>query len=87
MDMALAIYKLDPQAEYRLNHAQADGRQVIVEWRGPGTQPTQAEIDLGWRLALEEQAIDDAIEEERQAAITRMRLDTSLSDVVKVLRL
>ena len=87
IDLALAIAKLDPSAEYLLSHSVADGRQVILAWRGPGTQPTPAELDIAWRLCLEEQAIDDAIEQERTAAIGRMRADASLLDVVKVLRL
>lgn len=87
MDLALAIAKIDPKAQYRLNHSQADDRQVVLEWRGAGPLPSQAMLDEAWRLCLEEQAVEDAIEQERQLAIERIKGNIDLSDVALVLRL
>lgn len=44
MDIALAIHRINPRAEYRLT----DDRAAILEWRGPGPQPTPAALDAAW---------------------------------------
>ncbi|GAG57515.1 unnamed protein product [marine sediment metagenome] len=87
MDLALTIEKLDPKARYLLNHSEDDGYQVILEWRGPGTLPKQAELDLAWSLVLKDQADLAIIEQERQAALLRVKADAALADIVKVLDL
>ena len=45
MDVALALWQINPAAEYRLDHAHGD---AIVEWRGPGEQPTADDLAAAW---------------------------------------
>lgn len=87
MDLALAIAKLDPQARYRLNHSQDDGLQVILEWRGPGSIPKPAELDLAWNLVLKDRADAALAEQERLDALARVKADSNMDDIVKVLAL
>lgn len=87
MDLARAIYKIDPTAEYRLNHSQADGGQAILEWRGPGTEPTGAMLRDAWQLCQDDDIAELAREVERQKAILRVKADPTMDDLVKVLRL
>jgi hypothetical protein len=57
MDIALAIHRLNPAGEYRLN----DTKDAILEWRGPGKEPTHAELQAAWAaIAQEEQATASA---------------------------
>lgn len=51
MDLALAIWRINPQAEYRLNDSA--NPTEIVEWRGPGPEPTQAELEDSWAWCQE----------------------------------
>jgi hypothetical protein len=44
MDLALALWQINPAAEYRLN----DDKTQIVEWRGPGDEPTTDELPAAW---------------------------------------
>lgn len=44
MDLALAIAQFNPLAEYRLN----DAKTAIIEWRGPGPQPSAAQLTAAW---------------------------------------
>jgi len=44
MDLDLAIWQFNPAAQYTLNAA----KTAIAEWRGPGSQPTQGQIDSAW---------------------------------------
>jgi hypothetical protein len=44
MDLALAIWQIDPAAEYRLN----EDKSAILEWRGPGSEPTAEELNAAW---------------------------------------
>jgi hypothetical protein len=44
MDLALALWQLNPAAEYRLN----DDKTQIAEWRGPGPEPTADELAAAW---------------------------------------
>lgn len=48
IDFAIAIETCRPGAAYRLNHSVPDGTQEIVEWRGPGEQPTPQELGVAW---------------------------------------
>lgn len=50
MDLALAIWHIDPAAEYLLDDSA--NPTTIVEWRGPGPQPTPAELDESWQWCL-----------------------------------
>jgi len=87
MDMALAIHKINPESVYRLNHSQADGKQKIDAWGGPGERPTAQELEDAWKLCLLDRAGAALIEEERQQAIVRVKADTAMTDIVLVLRL
>lgn len=67
MDLALAIAELrGAMAGYRLNHSHADGNQVILEWRGPGDEPTQQELDDAWVIVSARIAAEEALEDEEQ---------------------
>jgi hypothetical protein len=44
MDLALALWQINPAAEYRLN----DDKTAILEWRGPGPEPTADELAAAW---------------------------------------
>jgi hypothetical protein len=46
INLSLAIYKINPSAEYRLSSSIAPNE--IVEWRGPGPQPTEDELYAAW---------------------------------------
>lgn len=87
MDLALAIHKIDPKSTFLLNHSEADDRQAILEWRGPGPEPSAVALDAAWLLCLEDEADLLLVEQERQKAILRLKGDAAFSDVVKVLRL
>ena len=87
MDVARAIEKLDSKASYLLNHSQADGKQEILEWRGPGICPTDTQLDAAWLLCLDDDAEEQRIEQEREKAIERIKADPELSDISLVLRL
>ena len=87
MDYARAIAKIDPTAAYLLNHSEADGAQVILEWRGPGKQPTKQQLDDAWVLCLLEDTAAQEKELARQQAIDRVKADPNLADLVKVLEL
>lgn len=51
MDLPLTIHSINPAAAYRLN---AD-HTTIEEWRGPGPQPTQVQLDTAWDAIQAEQ--------------------------------
>lgn len=87
MDMQRAIAKINPRATYLLNHSQADELQAILEWRGPGLQPSNTMLEDAWKLCLEDDAALAAIEHERDAAIERVKSNPGLVDVALVLRL
>lgn len=50
-DIALALYYLNPAYTYRLS--QSVPPQVILEWRGPGEQPTERAMLDALRLHTE----------------------------------
>ncbi|MCK5643030.1 MAG: hypothetical protein KAJ19_19640 [Gammaproteobacteria bacterium] len=87
MDLARAIYKIDPTAEYLLNHSQADDKQVILEWRGLSAMPDDTMLRDAWQLCQDDDIAELASEVERQKAILRVKADPSMDDLVKVLRL
>lgn len=63
MDLDLAIWRLNPTAAYRLNAA----KDAILEWRGPGDEPTAQQLTDAWAAYVAEQA---ATETAAQAAAT-----------------
>lgn len=87
MDLARAIYKIDPKARFLLNHSQADDRQVIIEWRAPGPVPTDTMLRDAWDMCLDDDIAELEREVEREKAILRVKATPSLSDVALVLRL
>jgi hypothetical protein len=89
MELQVAIAEIDPKAEYLLNHSVGDSTQVILEWRGPGPEPTQQELDDAWQQYLSKQAVIDADNITRQAALDRLKAhaDPNIQDLVKALRL
>jgi predicted ATPase len=76
MDLALALWQIDPAAEYRLDHAHGD---QIIEWRGPGAQPTDKELAAAWAAYQDPQTrrVDPAAAAAEQAAQQRAA-DTAL---------
>lgn len=48
IDLALCIYHVNPQAEYRLSSSVLP--HEIIEWRGPGPEPTQQELEAVWAI-------------------------------------
>lgn len=87
MDMQLAIAKIDPKSTYVLNHSQNDGAQKILFWRGPYPHPSIEELAQAWDECLADKAAADLAEAERQQALTRVKADAAMADLVKVLEL
>lgn len=56
IDLALAIYHINPKARYRLSSSAPP--HTIIEWRGPGPQPTQAELEAAWAVVSDPDWID-----------------------------
>jgi hypothetical protein len=52
MDLDLAIWRISPGAEYRLS----TDKQSILEWRGPGDEPTAQQLTAAWAAHVAEQA-------------------------------
>ncbi len=46
MDIALALWQINPEYEYLLN----DDKTEIIEWRNEDSQPTPAELEAAWLL-------------------------------------
>lgn len=73
MNLAIAIWRINPAAEYTLS----DDKTQIVDWRGPGPQPTPAELQAAWDAYQSEQAAaataKQAADTERTAAIDDVR--------------
>lgn len=87
MDVARAIAKIDPKARFRLNHSQADGLQEILEWRGPGPEPSPTDLRDAWELCLDDDLEEEKADKEHQDAADRIKADPTMSDVALVLRL
>lgn len=56
MDLALCIYYINPLARYRLSSSVPP--HEIVEWHGPGPQPTQAKLEAAWAVVSDPDWID-----------------------------
>lgn len=87
MDIQRAIAKINQKARYVLNHSQADGRQKIIFWRGPGPEPTAQELEYAWDDCLEDDANAYLEEQKRLVALVRVKADPVMADMVKVLKL
>jgi hypothetical protein len=73
MDLTIALWQLNPAAEYRLN----DDKSAILEWRGPGDAPTAQQLTDAWAAYVAEQAAVEtaalAAATERTGATTDLR--------------
>jgi hypothetical protein len=78
MDTALAIWQISPAAEYRLDHAHGD---QIVEWRGPGPEPTPQQLADAWTAyqAAQTQQATAVQTAETQRAADAATLHTALT--------
>lgn len=56
IDLGLCIYHINPQAEYRLSSSVPP--HEIIEWRGPGLEPTQAELEAAWAIVSDPEWLD-----------------------------
>ena len=90
IDYAMAIWRINPASEYRLNES-VPPDQEILEWRGPGKEPTAEELQAAWTAYLDELAIEDAANAQeaqaKQDAIDRLKgsADAEIQDVLKAL--
>lgn len=90
IDYALAIWKINPAAEYRLNKSVPPGQQIL-EWRGPGKEPTEAELRAAYQAYLDEVATGEAAEaqaeQDKQDAIGRLKAsaDPQIQDLLKAI--
>ena len=57
MDIAIAIEKIRPGSQYLLNKS-VPPDQVIIEWRGPGDEPTQQELEGAWQVYSERVVVE-----------------------------
>lgn len=90
IDYAMALWRINPASEYRLNRS-VPPDQEILEWRGPGKEPTAEELQVAWTAYLDEVAAEDAANTQaaqaKQEAIDRLKLstDAEIQDVLKAL--
>ena len=68
MDLALAIEEARPGARYRLNKS-VPPDQAIIEWRGPGDEPTQKELESALQIYSEQEAAEQAASDQLKANI------------------
>lgn len=87
MDLARAIHKIDPKARYLLNHSVANGMQIILEWRAPGSEPTASMLRDAWDLCLEDDLADLEKSVEQEKATLRVKADPAMVDLVLALDL
>ena len=69
MNVALALWKINPEAKYTLTHANADSWNDIIEWFGPGDKPTVQELDDAWQaylIEISQQTAEDAYAQQIQ---------------------
>ncbi len=67
MDLALCIYYINPLAQYRLSSSVSP--HEIVEWLGPGLQPTQTDLEAAWAIVSNPDWIDPNVPASQQKAI------------------
>jgi hypothetical protein len=88
MDLALALWQINPAAEYRLN----DDKTTILEWRGPGPEPTADELAAAWEVVQIVQAgAPPSLNEQLANALASLPQDTAvtgaqLAQVIALLR-
>ena len=70
MDLDIAIWRLNPQAAYLMN----EDHTAIAEWRGPGDQPTGAELQAAYDAWVVEWQAAEQAEQEAEANRVAMRL-------------
>ena len=89
MELQIAIAEIDPKARYLLNHSVGDGTQTIIEWRGPGPQPTPQELQATWDAYEAAKAIEDAAEAQKevdkQAAIVELSKTPEGQQILKAI--
>lgn len=89
MELQIAIAEIDPKMQYRLNHSVGDGTQVILEWRGPGPQPTQQELEDAWAIVegrvAAEAATEAQKEADKQAAIIELNKTPEGQEILKAM--
>ena len=85
MDLALAIEETRPGALYRLNKSvQPD--QEIIEWRGPGDEPTQQELENAWQIYSEREAAEQAASDKLKSnivTIAQSAVGVALNDLTQ----
>ena len=85
MDLALAIHKHNPAGQYRLS----DDKTRIIEWRGPGPQPTQAQLEAAWAAVQAEQVPPPdfaALEAAFDAATTLATVKAAVKEYLRAVR-
>jgi hypothetical protein len=88
MDLVLAIWQINPAAEYRLN----DDKTAILEWRGPGPEPTADELVAAWEVVqIVQVGAPPALNEQLANALASLPQDTAvtgaqLAQVIALLR-
>lgn len=71
MDLGLCIHHINPQARYRLSSSVPP--HEIVEWLGPGPEPTPAELEAAWAIVSDPDWIDPNLPEDVRKAIEAQR--------------
>lgn len=56
IDLNLCIYHINSLARYRLSSSVPP--HEIIEWRGPGPQPTQTELEAAWTIVSDPDWLD-----------------------------
>jgi hypothetical protein len=88
MDIALAIWQIDPAATYRLT----DDKTAILEWRGPGPQPSADELAIAWAAYQAAQPLPPpSLNEQLAGALAALPADQpitggQLAEVIALLR-
>ena len=67
IDLAMALYYLNPVYTYRLSSSAPP--HTIIEWRGPGDQPSREELEAAWAVVSDRDWIDPNVPASQQKAI------------------
>lgn len=85
MDLSIAIARINPAAMYRLS----DAKDAILEWRGPGVQPTAQQLTDAWAAYQAEQTTaqqqrdaDAAADSQDRAAVVQANPTTTLQSYI-----
>jgi hypothetical protein len=88
MDLALAIWQLNPAAEFVLS---ADHSSIAI-WRGPGPQPSADELAIAWAAYQAAQPLPPpSLNEQLAGALAALPADqpitgVQLAEVIALLR-